>query len=1200
MLLLLVATRALAWPASDADWLALTQGGADLVDVVDDHDRDGLGNPDGIDCVGDASIGAPALYWQTDGTDLFLRMRVDDTPWLVEGTFLQPLDWSILLDTDGNLADYEYVLALTGSSPVVYFYRNTDGGDGADELADDLIDVNTTQWSVGEAPTSIHTLGDWFIDVSVDLGELPSSFLSGTTFRVAGITGNSSTPLGADDDLCATDDSAGLGALADAWSDSLGIDQDADALMDVEELELGTAVDDADSDDDGLTDGEEVILHATDPLECDSDGDTLSDGLELGVSEPHEDTDVGAGCFVPDGDAGATITEANNVDTDEGGLSDPTEDRDQDGVQDPWETDPTDPADDVDADGDGIPDALEDECGGGDGTDRDGDGRADTDELFLDTDGDGIPDFCDDDDDGDGLATVDEPEGDADGDGLDNWEDPDSDNNGVDDGDEPDGDSDCDGIIDAADLEDGDGPCADADGDGITNHDESVCGSNPADADSDGDGLLDGEESCDDDADCDELPDRLDAETDPDGCGDPIDTAPYDTAPVCADGLCGGHYTGGACSTGGGWASGLGVLVAGALAVRRRRARTTGALALGALAVAAAPLPARAEPTVNAQRYSPDFTAPTFFSVRDVRPHAPGFGFGLGVNYASAPLQYRFDDAREPIDLVGSATSLDLGVSFATGRLGVAVDMPLHLVSGDLTDGGFAPGDLRVSVLGAIIPRHDAMFGLGVYGDIGVPTGDGALYMGSGSPELSAGLSATVGKRVLVAANAGIHIASPAALDDLSWGSRAEWGVGVSVPVVDAFAIVAELEGESVLSTTDTTGANPIEWRLGGRARLGPNLVASLGGGTGLTTGVGAPEFRVLGGLGFVPAAREARVDRGPDRDGDGIADGQDLCPDQPEDRNGQADEDGCPDAGLVPTHLVVTDPEGRRLAGASIELVSGPELGRWSLPDGDLTRSLAPGEYGVRVRAPRFGATEARLVVPEAPRHEQSFQLQPAVAGGTVILSVRNEVGQPVSALVTLLGEGRKFTTGGDGIGTEPVPAGEVELSVWAEGYRPERVKVQVGKDEKKSVDVTLGVSRVVVLADRVDIRDKVFFDLDSATIKAESFRILDDVAATLENHTELRLVEVQGHTDDQGAEDYNLQLSQKRAEAVRKYLIGQGIEPDRLVARGYGEGQPLQPGTGEDAREVNRRVVFRILAGPPVDAPRGDGPKKGPRRKD
>ncbi|MSQ03782.1 MAG: hypothetical protein EXR71_18165 [Myxococcales bacterium] len=1202
MLLLLASSPGFAWPATDDEWTAVQSRGTDVVDVVDDHDRDDLGSDDSIDCVGDAALTAGALYWSTDGEELFVRMRVDDDPWFTEGSFLLPLDWSFLIDVDGDDANFEYVLALAGASPTVYLYQNRGGDPGVDVAALDLVVVNATHYQVGEADTSLHTLGDWFIDVSVDLGDLPGSFSSRSTFRLAGVTGASGTPVGANADLCGTDDSTTLGALADAWSDSLGIDQDGDGALDLDEDALGTDATDADSDDDGVSDGEEIGTHATDPLDCDSDEDTLSDGLELGVGTEMPDTDITVGCFVADANPDST-TDPTLDDTDGGTLLDQLEDRNGNGDYDMWETDPNDPTDDVDKDEDGIADVLEGACGGDDATDSDGDGHADADEGLADTDGDGLPDFCDDDDDDDGLLTVDEDptpdddtDDDADGDGLPTWEDPDSDENGVLDGDEPDVDADCDGIIDAYDLDDDDGDCADRDGDGVNNGEETTCGSNPDDPDTDADGIGDAAESCEDDEDCDELPDRLDGASDPDGCADPIDTAPTDSGGACVDGLCGGHYTGGSCSTGGGATTGMGALGATLLLLqRRRRGAAVGITALAALAAAPSPA-AAADPTVNAQRYQPAFDSATFFSLHDSSAHTPGFGLGLGVNYASRPLQYTYDDGSAPLVLLGSAATVDLGASWASRRLGLTLDLPVHSVDGDLMDSTFALGDLRLGVLGEIVPRHRGVVGLGVYGDVGLPTGAGAAYVGSGSPEVGAGLSVSAGKRVVVAANLGMHIASPATLGELSWGSRVEWGAGLSVPLGEIFAAVAELEGASALSTKDVVGASPVEWRVGGRAQLGPNLVASLGAGTGLGTGIGAPEFRLLGGLRWLPAAEPARRTHGPDRDGDGIADGQDLCPDQPEDQNGKDDADGCPDAGLVPTHLVVTDGDGRRLAGASVELTSGPEIGRWTLPDGELTRSLPAGDYAARVRAPRFVATEARLVVPDAPRHEQAFQLEPAAVGGTLILTVQNEAGQPIAALVTLLGEGRKFTTGGDGLGTEPVPNGEVELSVWAEGYRPERLKVQVAHAEKKSVLVTLGVSRVVVLKDRVDIRDKVFFELDSATITAESYRILDDVAATLDNHTELRLVEVQGHTDDQGADDYNIELSQRRGEAVRKYLIGQGIEPDRLVARGYGEAQPLQPGTAAEAREVNRRVVFRILAGPATDD--DTKPRKGGRQ--
>ncbi|RMF59783.1 MAG: OmpA family protein, partial [Bacteroidetes bacterium] len=69
-------------------------------------------------------------------------------------------------------------------------------------------------------------------------------------------------------------------------------------------------------------------------------------------------------------------------------------------------------------------------------------------------------------------------------------------------------------------------------------------------------------------------------------------------------------------------------------------------------------------------------------------------------------------------------------------------------------------------------------------------------------------------------------------------------------------------------------------------------------------------------------------------------------------------------------------------------------------------------------------------------------------------------------------------------------------------------------------------------------------------------------------------------GHTDSTGPDDYNLRLSQARAEAVRAYLIERfGIAPERLVARGYGESQPIADNVTATGRTLNRRVEFRVI---------------------
>lgn len=123
-----------------------------------------------------------------------------------------------------------------------------------------------------------------------------------------------------------------------------------------------------------------------------------------------------------------------------------------------------------------------------------------------------------------------------------------------------------------------------------------------------------------------------------------------------------------------------------------------------------------------------------------------------------------------------------------------------------------------------------------------------------------------------------------------------------------------------------------------------------------------------------------------------------------------------------------------------------------------------------------------------------------------------------------------------------------------------------------------------VEVTLDRIMIKDKVFFDLNKATIKEQSFELLDQVAQTINAFPRIKLIEVQGHTDHAGKADYNKKLSDDRAKSVYDYLIGKGVDAARLQFKGYGMEQPLVP-LPEDGKETkeaaaqNRRVEFVIL---------------------
>ena len=114
---------------------------------------------------------------------------------------------------------------------------------------------------------------------------------------------------------------------------------------------------------------------------------------------------------------------------------------------------------------------------------------------------------------------------------------------------------------------------------------------------------------------------------------------------------------------------------------------------------------------------------------------------------------------------------------------------------------------------------------------------------------------------------------------------------------------------------------------------------------------------------------------------------------------------------------------------------------------------------------------------------------------------------------------------------------------------------------------------------AGQIVILEKVYFDTDSATIQQRSYELLDEVAHVLKDNPQLERVEVAGHTDSAGDYGYNKQLSQRRAESVRSYLIDHGIDGGRLTAKGYGPDEPIADNGSEDGRAKNRRVEFKIL---------------------
>lgn len=250
--------------------------------------------------------------------------------------------------------------------------------------------------------------------------------------------------------------------------------------------------------------------------------------------------------------------------------------------------------------------------------------------------------------------------------------------------------------------------------------------------------------------------------------------------------------------------------------------------------------------------------------------------------------------------------------------------------------------------------------------------------------------------------------------------------------------------------------------------------------------------------------AFERSRDRGclGDRDGDGLPDRDDQCPDDPEDHDSYQDLDGCPE------------------------------------PDNDLDGVLDPAD---------------RCPTQRGPVENGGCPIMDADGDGCIDKEDRcpTEFGPKSNDCCPIL------DTDKDGV---PDPE--------------DRCPTEPGPKENggcpyKLIEIT---DKMIVL------KEKVFFAFAKATIKKESFPLLNEVAQALKDHPTF-IIRIEGHTDSVGNPASNKKLSQRRAEAVRKYLIGKGIDASRLTAVGHGQDRPIDDNSTEAGRAINRRVEFHIV---------------------
>lgn len=581
-------------------------------------------------------------------------------------------------------------------------------------------------------------------------------------------------------------------------------------------------------------------------------------------------------------------------------------------------------------------------------------------------------------------------------------------------------------------------------------------------------------------------------------------------------------------------------------------------------------------------RYEPSFAGDVMFAADHPwysRSRLVSFRANEALDYALRPLVVRRDGERvESIIDHMLVAHLQAGVAIGS-RFGVALSLPLvllqdgpgtNMTGGQLAPGGsFVPGDPRLQARVRVFGDADRdAISLHVGGQLFLGVGLSARVDNATDEALRGRLQVTAAGRLgwlRWSLSLGAHL-RPTVLAGLNGGAGA--GAGSEALIVGGLQYVSRnnrfMVGPEFWLSSDFD--HFVEYKysqgellVGARYIFGRNFGLGLGVGPGLSQGAGTPALRALLSVAYIPLEEEPEAAPG-DRDRDGFLDPNDVCPDVPAGLHPDPHRDGCPSEDR--DHDGVWDYED---LCPDVPQGDHPDPSRLGCPDEDTDGDGIFNAQDQCRDVPQGPHPDpARLGCPDTDTdHDGVFDAQDQC----------REVPQGLRPDPQRIGC--------------PMPDRDGDLVPDSTDHCPDQ-RGSPSPDPLRNgcpgdVDITGGTLRIL---------RPVFFATNRDTILPRSTPVLQAVAHALAELPTIRRVDIEGHTDDRGEDAANLDLSQRRAASVVRWLTEHGIDASRLESHGYGESRPITTNTTVQGRGTNRRVVFRIVDPPmPTDAiPAGD----------